>query len=77
MADDHLASRINAMNLKDRLGDIETDCCNRLNVWLLQMVGASSAPTFVALTRGCRLSQRCCAGEVSVGAIGAHLVVAE
>jgi hypothetical protein len=25
-ADDHLAGCINAMYLKDRLGDIETDC---------------------------------------------------
>jgi hypothetical protein len=30
-ADDHLASSINAMNLEDRLGDIETDCRNRLH----------------------------------------------
>jgi hypothetical protein len=29
------------MDLKDRLGDIETDCCNRLHRWLLQIVGAS------------------------------------
>jgi hypothetical protein len=34
-ADDHLASAINAMNLKDRLGDIETDCCYRLHGSLL------------------------------------------
>jgi hypothetical protein len=30
-ADDHLPSRINSMHLKDRLGDIETDCRNRLH----------------------------------------------
>jgi hypothetical protein len=34
-ADDHLASGINAMNLKDRLGDIETDCRYRLHGSLL------------------------------------------
>ena len=33
-ADDHLASGINAMHLKDRLGDIETDCRNYLHAWL-------------------------------------------
>ena len=30
-ADHHLAGSINAMNLKDRFGDIETDCRNRLH----------------------------------------------
>src|SRR4029077_20085461 len=30
-ADDHLASSINGMHLKDRLGDVETDCRNRLH----------------------------------------------
>jgi hypothetical protein len=30
-ADDHLAGSINAMNLKDRFGDVETDCRNRLH----------------------------------------------
>jgi hypothetical protein len=30
-AQDHLAGRINAMHLKDRLGDIETDCRNRMH----------------------------------------------
>jgi hypothetical protein len=30
-ADHHLAGSINAMNLKDRFGDIETDCGNRLH----------------------------------------------
>ena len=28
-ADDHLASSINSVNLKDRFGDVETDCRNR------------------------------------------------
>ena len=30
-ADDHLAGSVNAMNLKDRFGDVETDCRNRLH----------------------------------------------
>jgi hypothetical protein len=28
-ADDHLASRINAVDLENRLGDVETDCRDR------------------------------------------------
>src|ERR1035437_7197437 len=43
-ADDHLAGGINAVNLKDRLGDIETDCRNRLHDWILRIVRASTAP---------------------------------
>jgi len=34
-ADDHLASGINAVDLKHRLGDVETDCRDRVHVWLL------------------------------------------
>jgi hypothetical protein len=34
-ADHYLAGAINAMDLKHRLGDIETDCRNRLHVGLL------------------------------------------
>jgi len=30
-ADDHLASGINSVNLEDRLGDVETDCRDRLH----------------------------------------------
>src|SRR5262249_48245082 len=33
-ADDPLASGINTMYLKDRLGDVETDCRNCLHAWL-------------------------------------------
>jgi hypothetical protein len=29
--DNHLAGAINAMQLKDRLSDVETDCRNRLH----------------------------------------------
>jgi len=39
-ADDHMAISANAMHLENRLGDVETDCCNRLHAWLLQIVGA-------------------------------------
>jgi hypothetical protein len=31
----HLASGINAVNLEDRLGDVETDCRDRLHSQLL------------------------------------------
>src|SRR5215467_14269956 len=41
-AQDHLAGRVNSMHLKDRLGDIETDCRNRLHSWLLRIVGTLS-----------------------------------
>ena len=39
LAANHLALRINAVNLEYRLGDIETDCCDRLHAGLLQKVG--------------------------------------
>jgi len=35
VADDHLAGATNSMKLKDRLGDIQTDCCDRLHGSLL------------------------------------------
>src|SRR3954454_20648601 len=34
-ADDHLASGINSVNLEHRLGDVETDCRDRLHDSLL------------------------------------------
>src|SRR5712671_7756795 len=55
-ADDHIANGINSVNLKDRLGDIQTDCRNCLHDWLLRMVGALPATPFVALT--CRWRSR-------------------
>ena len=45
-ADDHLPGSINAVHLKDRLGDVETDCRDRLHSWLLRIVGALTAPTY-------------------------------
>src|SRR5678809_1430819 len=43
-------------SLKDRLGDVETDCRDRLHSWLLRIVGALTAPTSMALT--CRWRSR-------------------
>src|ERR1019366_10213764 len=48
--------RINAVDLENRLGDVETDCRDRLHAWLLQIVGALTAHTFMALT--CRWRSR-------------------
>src|SRR5262249_36204534 len=47
---------INSVNLKNRLGDIETNCRDRLHVWLLRIVGALTAPTSMALA--CRWRSR-------------------
>src|SRR6266496_1828137 len=55
-ADDHLPGSINAVHLKDRLGDVETDCLNRLHVLLLRIMGALTAPTSMALA--CRWRSR-------------------
>ena len=38
-ADDHLAFRVDAVDLKNRLCNIETDCRDRLHEWLLRIVG--------------------------------------
>src|SRR5258705_9347678 len=55
-ADDHLAGGINSVDLEDRLRDVETDRRDRLHDWLLRIVGASTAPTSVALA--CRWRSR-------------------
>ena len=47
-ADEHLAFRVDAVHLKDRLGNVETDGGNRSHGWL-RIVGALTAPTSVAL----------------------------
>src|ERR1700752_4258100 len=44
------------MNLKHGLCDIETDCRYRLHAGLLRIVGASTAPRFMALS--CRWGSR-------------------
>src|SRR5450830_1673725 len=49
-ADDDLTFRINAVDLENRLGDVETDCRDRLHAWLLQIVEGLTAHTFMALT---------------------------
>jgi hypothetical protein len=36
---DYIPCRINSVNLKNRLGDIETNCRDRLHGWLLRIVG--------------------------------------
>src|SRR5258708_3810097 len=55
-ANDYLTCRVNSVELKNRLGDVETDCRDRLHVWLLRIVGASTAPTSMALP--CRWRSR-------------------
>src|SRR5215831_14941978 len=53
---DYITCRVNSVDLKNRLGDIKTDCCDRLHVWLLRIVGALTAPTSMALP--CRWRSR-------------------
>src|SRR5215813_9198532 len=48
-ANDYITCRVNCVDLKNRLSDIETNCRDRLHVWLLRIVGASTAPTSMAL----------------------------
>ena len=48
-ADAHVAFNVNAVDLKYRLCDIETDSRNGLHDWLLRIVGALTAPTSMAL----------------------------
>src|SRR5215211_9487181 len=55
-ANDYITCCINSVDLKNRLSDIETDCRDRLHVWLLRIVGASTAPTSMALA--CRWRSR-------------------
>jgi hypothetical protein len=55
-ADEHIAFRVDAVHLKYRLGDVETDGCDRLHAWLLRIVGALTAPTSLALM--CRWGSR-------------------
>src|SRR5262245_31224111 len=53
---DDITCRVNSVDLKNRLGNIETDGRDRLHVWLLRIVGASTAPTSMALP--CRWRSR-------------------
>src|SRR4030095_16008877 len=52
-ADEHPSRRIDAVNLKHRLGDVETDCRDRLHAWLPITATAPAAITSMALTRRC------------------------
>src|SRR6266498_483169 len=55
-ANDYMTCRVNSVDLKNRLCNIETNCRDRLHVWLLRIVGASTAPTSMALP--CRWRSR-------------------
>src|SRR6266568_666507 len=55
-ANDYITCRVNSVDLKNRLGNIETDCRDRLHGWLLRIVGALTAPTSMALP--CRWRSR-------------------
>src|SRR5207253_4152004 len=55
-ANDYITCSVNSVDLKNRLGDVETDCRDRLHVWLLRIVGALTAPTSMALP--CRWRSR-------------------
>src|SRR6476659_8747838 len=55
-ANDYITCRVNSVDLKNRLGDFETNCRDRLHVWLLRIVGALTAPTSMALP--CRWRSR-------------------
>src|SRR5262249_41205055 len=55
-ANDYITHRVNSVDLKNRLCDIETDCRDCLHVWLLRIVGALTAPTSMALP--CRWRSR-------------------
>src|SRR5215813_7638922 len=50
---DYITCRVNSVDLKKRLSNIETDGRDRLHVWLLRIVGASTAPTSMALPCRC------------------------
>ena len=52
----HLASGINAMHLENRLGDVKTDCRDRLHDLSPPIRGPQQAHTFMALT--CRWRSR-------------------
>src|SRR4029434_3466948 len=55
-ANDYITCRVNSVDLKNRLCDVETDCRDCLHVWLLRIVGALTAPTSMALP--CRWRSR-------------------
>jgi hypothetical protein len=50
-AEDDLSRRIDAVDLKHRLGNVETDCCDRLHACLPITATTPAAVTSTALTR--------------------------
>src|SRR4030095_13945147 len=50
-ADDHLSRPLDAVDLKHRLGNVETDCRDRFHGWLPITATAPAAVTSMALTR--------------------------
>src|SRR5215475_3533166 len=64
-ANDYITCRVNSVDLKNRLSDVETDCRHCLHVWLLRIVGALAAPTSLALT--CRVKEPSTASQAEVG----------
>src|SRR5262245_7401576 len=69
-ADDHLSRRIDAVDLKHRLGDVETDCRDRLHAWLPITATAPAAITQWHLRAGGgavhSIRSRLCEGSPSV-----------
>src|SRR6266508_2150659 len=43
-ANDYMTCRVNSVDLKNRLCNIETNCRDRLHVWLLRIVGPQQHP---------------------------------
>jgi hypothetical protein len=58
-------SSINAVHLKDRFGDVETDCRDRLHGCSPESRGALTAPTSSALT--CRVEEPSTASKAAIG----------
>src|SRR5208283_1477530 len=54
--DDHIVFRVVTVHLKNRLCDVETDCCDRLHDWLLRIADALTASTSTAVM--CRWRSR-------------------
>src|SRR5262245_38967055 len=55
-ASDHIALRVDAVHLKDRLSNIQTNRRDRLHAWLLRIAVTSTATTSLALA--CRWRSR-------------------
>src|SRR4029450_2215103 len=81
-ADNHLALRINAMDLKHRLGDVETDSRNRLHVgssetWVLNCHGTPvpvEEPSTASYPDMCSFSR---SGEIRLDPLTRHRIARE